>query len=90
VIECWVADNGAGVPAALLDKVFDRGETDQHNAGGTGLGLAIVAMFTEAHGGQASVDSTEGVGATFRFTLPAKAKVDAEKAAVNAKTDVSE
>jgi signal transduction histidine kinase len=72
-IECWVADTGSGIPAELLEKVFDNGETDPEIAGGTGLGLAIVKTFTEAHGGQVSVDSKEGVGATFRFSVPNKA-----------------
>lgn len=75
VVECWVADDGAGIPAEALDRVFDKGETDPGNAGGTGLGLAIVKTFTEAHGGTVTVDSTLGVGSTFRFTLPTKAGV---------------
>jgi signal transduction histidine kinase len=74
-IECWVSDNGAGIPDALLEKVFDKGETDSESAGGMGLGLAIVQTFTEAHGGKVSVESTEGVGSTFRFSLPVKARV---------------
>ncbi len=74
-IECWVSDNGAGIPAALIDKVFDKGETDPENDGGMGLGLAIVKSFAEAHGGAVCVESTEGSGATFRFTLPTKASV---------------
>ena len=72
-IECWVSDNGAGIPEEFLEKVFDKGETDPETAGGTGLGLAIVKTFTEAHGGQVAVESKEGVGSTFRFSLPTKA-----------------
>ncbi len=73
-VVCWVRDNGAGIAAELLGKVFDKGETDSENAGGTGLGLAIVQTFTEAHGGRVSVESQPGQGATFRFTLPVKAR----------------
>jgi len=73
-VECWVSDNGAGIPADFLRKVFDKGETDSVNVGGTGLGLAIVKTFTEAHGGQVNAESQEGVGSTFRFSLPRKAK----------------
>lgn len=69
-VECWVTDNGAGIPATILEKVFDKGETDPGHADGMGLGLAIVKTFTEAHGGTVSVDSIEGMGSTFRFTLP--------------------
>jgi len=71
-IECWVGDNGSGIPADLLDSVFEKGETDPEKPGGMGLGLAIVKTFVEAHGGSVSVESTQGAGATFRFTLPNK------------------
>jgi two-component system phosphate regulon sensor histidine kinase PhoR len=67
-VECWVSDNGEGIPEELLEKVFDKGETE----GGTGLGLAIVKTFTEAHGGKVTIESKEAVGATFRFSLPNK------------------
>ena len=74
-VECWVSDNGTGIPAEFLEKVFDKGETDPENESGMGLGLAIVKTFTEAHGGQVTVESKEGVGSTFRFSLPTKANV---------------
>jgi signal transduction histidine kinase len=72
-IECWVSDNGAGIPADRLEKVFDKLETDKK--GGMGLGLAIVKQFVEAHGGLVSVDSELGQGSIFRFTIPYKAGV---------------
>jgi two-component system, OmpR family, phosphate regulon sensor histidine kinase PhoR len=72
-IECWVSDNGAGIAADLLEKVFGKGETDPASADGWGLGLAIVKTFTEAHGGHVTVESKEGLGSTFRFSLPTKA-----------------
>ena len=74
-VECLVSDNGAGIPAELLETVFEKGESDPENEGGTGLGLAIVKTFTEAHGGKVTVESKEGVGATFRFSLPTKASL---------------
>jgi two-component system, OmpR family, phosphate regulon sensor histidine kinase PhoR len=73
IVECWVSDNGSGIAAELLEKVFDKGETDSASEGGMGLGLAIVKTFTEAHGGHVTVESKEGVGSTFRFSLPTKA-----------------
>lgn len=74
-VECWVSDNGAGIPIDLLTKVFDKGETDPETTEGAGLGLAIVKTFTEAHGGKVSVESEVGVGTTFRFSLPTQANV---------------
>ncbi|MFN0022209.1 MAG: sensor histidine kinase [Pirellulaceae bacterium] len=69
-VECSVSDNGTGIPPDLLEKVFDKGETDPESTGGAGLGLAIVKTFTEAHGGKVAVESQEGIGSTFRFSLP--------------------
>jgi two-component system phosphate regulon sensor histidine kinase PhoR len=76
-VECWVSDTGAGIPSERVDKVFDKGETDPDVAGGTGLGLAIVRTFIEAHGGDAGVESEEGSGSRFRFTLPSAAAIAA-------------
>jgi signal transduction histidine kinase len=72
VIECWVSDNGAGIPADQLEKVFEELEPGSAEEGALGLGLAIVKTFVEAHGGRVSVESKEGSGAKFRFTLPEK------------------
>ena len=69
-LECWVSDNGAGIPQNRLEIIFDKQETDPEREGGTGLGLTIVKTFVEAHGGKVTVESKEGVGSTFRFTLP--------------------
>jgi two-component system phosphate regulon sensor histidine kinase PhoR len=74
-VECSVSDNGGGIPEPVLGKIFDKGETTTGSDGGTGLGLAIVKRFIEAHGGTVTVESKEGVGSTFRFSLPAKANV---------------
>ncbi len=69
-IECWVRDNGAGIPKEFLGRIFEKGETHSADAGGKGLGLAIVETFAEAHGGKVTVESQEGEGSTFRFTVP--------------------
>ncbi|MCS7079298.1 MAG: response regulator [Chloracidobacterium sp.] len=67
-----VEDTGPGIPAKDLPYIFNpyyqaRRRTRQL---GTGLGLAIVQRITAAHGGQATVQSTEGVGTAFTLTLP--------------------
>ncbi len=77
-----VADNGDGIPADQLDRIFDRfhrTDPSRHREGGTtaggGLGLAIVSQLVRLHGGEVSVTSTEapspGHGATFTVRLPA-------------------
>jgi signal transduction histidine kinase len=72
LVECRVSDTGAGFPAEHLERVFDELEGSSQNEGGLGLGLAIVKTFVEAHGGKVTVESTQGVGSTFQFTLPDK------------------
>lgn len=67
-----VADNGIGIPKqdqARIFKVFER-LTPGADRAGLGLGLALCARIVERHGGRLWVESDEGVGATFRFTLP--------------------
>jgi Signal transduction histidine kinase len=71
-IVCWVSDNGSGIPADRLERIFDRLETDPEKSGGTGLGLAIVKAFVEAHSGEVTVETKEGVGSRFQITLPGK------------------
>jgi signal transduction histidine kinase len=70
--ECFVRDNGAGIPEDRRATVFDKHETDPDKPGGLGIGLAIVQTFVEAHGGVVTVESELGVGSMFRFTLPAR------------------
>jgi signal transduction histidine kinase len=68
--ECFVRDNGEGIPEDHLRTVFEKHDTDPERQGGSGLGLAIVKTFVEAHDGVVAVKSELGVGSTFRFTLP--------------------
>lgn len=72
VVECWVSDNGEGIEQARLEGLFDSHESGAKSDGGLGLGLSIVKTFVEAHGGKVAVESKDGNGATFRFTLPWK------------------
>ncbi|HEX2223123.1 MAG TPA: HAMP domain-containing sensor histidine kinase [Thermoanaerobaculia bacterium] len=72
-----VHDQGPGVPADELDKLFRPfGRTRVRPSGGercTGLGLAIVKKVVEGHGGEIRVESAPGEGATFFVSLPRKA-----------------
>lgn len=67
-----VQDTGIGIPKNHLPHIFDRHWHARRSARtlGTGLGLAIARGIVEAHGGRIWVDSTEGLGSTFSFTVP--------------------
>ncbi|MCP4806618.1 MAG: hypothetical protein GY913_29340 [Proteobacteria bacterium] len=63
-----VADDGPGIPPEIQDKLFIPFFTTKH--GGTGLGLPICQRILKAHGGELSVESRPGAGATFIVRLP--------------------
>lgn len=66
-----VQDHGPGIAADLLPRVFERYWQGPNAAeGGRGLGLYIAKGVVEAHGGKIWVESTEGMGTTFYFTVP--------------------
>jgi two-component system phosphate regulon sensor histidine kinase PhoR len=71
-----VSDTGTGIAREDLPRVFERFyKVDRARAGaGTGLGLAIVKHTVEAHGGTVAVESEEGRGSTFSFSLPVTAR----------------
>ncbi len=74
-----VSDTGSGIPADDLPRIFERfykverARSKEHArpAGGTGLGLAIAKHIVQSHGGRIWVESVEGKGSTFYFSLPA-------------------
>jgi len=83
--ECFVQDNGEGIPENRRAMIFDKNETDPEKHDGMGLGLAIVKTFVEAHGGMVTVQSELGAGSIFRFTLPgqqSKGNANGDAAAV--------
>jgi signal transduction histidine kinase len=65
-----VADEGVGIPADALPRIFDRFARQPHQAGGTGLGLPIVKAILAAHGGSVAVTSCPGEGTVVRMRLP--------------------
>ncbi|HEY3369797.1 MAG TPA: two-component regulator propeller domain-containing protein [Prolixibacteraceae bacterium] len=69
-----VADNGVGMSNEIKEKLFridvNYSSPGTQNEIGTGLGLILVKEFVEKHGGMIGVDSIEGKGSTFYFTLP--------------------
>ncbi|MFI5361629.1 MAG: DUF4118 domain-containing protein [Elusimicrobiota bacterium] len=66
-----VRDRGPGLPAADLERVFDKFHRNPAG-GGAGLGLAICRAVVEAHRGTIAAANREGGGAVFRFSLPLK------------------
>ena len=64
-------DSGHGIRQQNLSRVFDPFFTTKGPKRGTGLGLSVCLSIVRQHGGDIQVDSTEGIGTTFRITLPA-------------------
>jgi len=75
-VECFLRDNGPGIPAADLPHIFERfyrvDKGRSRETGGTGLGLSIVKHIVQMHGGQVWAESVEGQGLTIRVRLPRK------------------
>ncbi len=73
MIEISVTDTGVGIPDDVIDKLFIVGEkvgtTGTDDEPSTGLGLILCKEFVEKHGGKIWVESKEGVGSTFYFTI---------------------
>jgi two-component system sensor histidine kinase SenX3 len=73
-VEITVSDNGIGIPAAELGRIFERfyrvDYARSRSNGGTGLGLAIVKHIAAIHGGDVSVWSQVGRGSTFTIKIP--------------------
>jgi two-component system phosphate regulon sensor histidine kinase PhoR len=72
-IQISVRDNGRGIPADDVPRIFERffRVERSRSGGGTGLGLSIARHIVEAHGGRIWVESLEGRGSTFFFSVPA-------------------
>ncbi|NIO71753.1 MAG: GAF domain-containing protein [Anaerolineae bacterium] len=74
-IQVAVADTGPGIPRENHEWVFERfeqGQTGAKRPEGIGVGLALCKEFVEMHGGRIWVESAEGAGSTFNFTLPVR------------------
>ena len=73
-VEFMVADQGVGIPARDLDRIFERfyrvDKARSRGTGGSGLGLSIVRHVATNHGGEVLVSSREGEGSTFVLRIP--------------------
>jgi two-component system sensor histidine kinase SenX3 len=74
IVEIAVTDQGIGIPADELERVFERfyriDPARSRHTGGTGLGLSIVKHVAQNHGGDVRVWSQPGYGSTFTLRLP--------------------
>ena len=75
VIEVAVSDSGPGIAPDDQGLIFEEFRQVRGDSGpaheGTGLGLPLARKLIELHGGRLWVESVQGMGSTFRFTLPA-------------------
>lgn len=93
-VECTVQDFGIGIPGNVAGNLFGkfyRSHVSRSSVAGTGLGLYISKAIIESHGGQMWVNSTEGQGSTFGFSVPVYATVaDKLQASNNENADIIE
>lgn len=69
-IRLTMRDQGQGIGAEDMERIFQRFARTDTTAAGSGLGLAIVDAIAVAHGGRTEVESVQGAGATFAIVLP--------------------
>jgi signal transduction histidine kinase len=67
----FVQDNGIGFDMKFKDRLFNMFQRLDSSQPGTGIGLAMCRKIVDRHGGKIDVESVEGQGSTFFFTLPA-------------------
>ncbi len=90
-VDLLVRDNGNGIPANKLRRIFDpyfttKAGPDESGKGGTGLGLSACRDIIEAHRGRIRVESTVGTGTAFTIKLPiaqAKIAIDTNQPVIN-------
>jgi two-component system NtrC family sensor kinase len=70
MVEFAINDDGCGIPAKNLKRIFEPFFTSKEVGKGTGLGLSVSYGIVKAHGGTIKVESVEGEGSTFRVRLP--------------------
>jgi signal transduction histidine kinase len=69
-VEIRVKDNGPGIPAHIVDKIFQPFFTTKPTGQGTGLGLSLAYDIVKAHGGELKVETILNEGTTFNIIIP--------------------
>jgi signal transduction histidine kinase len=71
-LEFWVHDDGPGIPATEQERIFEKFTRlrGKNTPGGLGVGLAFCRLAVQGHGGRIWVESQDGKGTVFHFTLP--------------------
>ncbi|MDD4169330.1 MAG: ATP-binding protein [Desulfotomaculaceae bacterium] len=72
VIETKVSDNGKGIPANMIDQIFNPFYTTKDKTKGTGLGLSVSVGIAQTHGGRIDVFSEVGKGSVFSLVIPVR------------------
>jgi nitrogen-specific signal transduction histidine kinase/ActR/RegA family two-component response regulator len=78
-----VTDTGTGIPASIREKIFDPFFTTKEQGKGSGLGLATSLGIIRSHNGFITVDSTDGLGTTFRVFVPAAETAESAEGATS-------
>jgi two-component system cell cycle sensor histidine kinase/response regulator CckA len=78
-VQVQVEDNGRGIPAALLPRIWDPFFTIQEGHGALGLGLSICRDIVHRYGGELEIESEEGVGTKVRVRLPVPPELQPEQ-----------
>lgn len=88
-VRLWVVDQGIGIAATDLPRIFERFARGEDGTEGSGLGLTIAKAIAEAHGGRVEVESEPGAGSTFTLVLPLRSGAVAAPAAAPAAVPAS-
>lgn len=89
-VELSIQDSGCGIPESIKDKIFEPFFTTKSQDKGSGLGLSMVYGIVKNHGGSVALETSPGLGTTFRLIFPLAAPSLAEKIEISSKRPLAE